>query len=214
MASLLKQCLVNNDAERLIAVSDRQGLAVLTLEVKGIGGHLIHDGSAIERIAVVTIGVDGALISTLEQGRSGALVKLGCEGGVIGAGSSGDNLDGNAGLLGIGGGELLPSFVSFGLEVQVVDGAGSGLGRSVLRGLVFLRLIGRRVVLRLIGRRVVLRLIGGVVVSGLLGGRAGDQSEDHDQCKKQCDDLFHVCSSIMFNLYDCGDKIPMIIVQD
>ena len=195
MASLLKQCLVNNDAERLIAVSDRQGLAVLTLEVKGIGGHLIHDGSAIERIAVVTIGVDGALISTLEQGRSGALVKLGCEGGV-------------------GSGKLLPCFVRFGLEVQVVDGAGSGLGRSVLRGLVFLRLIGRRVVLRLIGRRVVLRLIGGVVVSGLLGGRAGDQSEDHDQCKKQCDDLFHVCSSIMFNLYDCGDKIPMIIVQD
>ena len=45
-------------------------------------------------------------------------------------------------------------------------------------------------------------------------GSAGRQTENHDCCEQQCDDLFHVCSSIMFNLYDCGDKIPMIIVQD
>ena len=43
---------------------------------------------------------------------------------------------------------------------------------------------------------------------------AGRQTENHDRCKQQCDDFFHVFSSIMFNLYDCGDKIPSVIVQD
>ena len=82
VASLLEQSLVDDDAECLVAVADRQGLAVFTLEVESIGGHLIHDGSAVERIAVVAVGVDGALIAALEQGRSGTLVKFGCEGGV------------------------------------------------------------------------------------------------------------------------------------
>ena len=63
-------------------------------------------------------------------------------------------------------------------------------------------------------RRFRCRLGSGGIGGGLRLGCAGSQTEHHDRCKQQCDDLFHVCSSIMFNLYDCGDKIPMIIVQD
>ena len=189
VASLLKQSLVDDDAERLVAVADGEGLAVFTLEVESIGGHLIHDGSAVERIAVVAVGIDGALVAALEQGRSGALVKLGCEGGVIGAGSSGDDLDGNAGLLGIGGGELLPSFVSFGLEVQVVDRTGRfGRGGLFRLGLSRGGFFGGRGVGRLSR--------GGLFgLCGLGLGCAGSQAKNHHERQKHCDDLFHGISS-------------------
>ena len=189
VASLLKQSLVDDDAECLIAVADRQGLAVFTLEVESIGGHLIHDGSAVERIAVVAVGVDGALIAALEQGRSGTLVKFGCEGGVIGAGSSGDNLNGNTSLLGIGCSELLPSFVSFGFEVQVIDRA-SSFGRG---GLFRLGFSGSGFVS---GRGV--SCLGRGVLFGLSGfglGCAGSQAKNHHERQKHCDDLFHGISS-------------------
>ena len=190
VASLLKQSLVDDDAERLVAVADGEGLAVFTLEVESIGGHLIHDGSAVERIAVVAVGVDGALVAALEQSRSGALVKLGCEGGVIGAGSSGDDLDGNAGLLGIGGGELLPSFVSFGLEVQVVDRTGRfGRGGLFRLGLSGGSLFGGGRSRFGLGR-------GGLFgLCGLGLGCAGSQAKNHHERQKHCDDLFHGISS-------------------
>ena len=188
VAGLLKQSLVDDDAERLVAVADRQRLAVFTLEVESVGGHLVHDGGAVQRIAVVAVGVDGTLVAALEEGRSGALVQLGGEGGVVGAGSSGDNLDGNAGLLGVGGGELLPGFVSLGLEVQVVDGAG-----RFGRGGLFRRLSG--FFGGFFGGFFCSR--GGLGRSGLFGlcglglGSAGSQTQNHHESEKHCDDLFH-----------------------
>ena len=184
VAGLLKQSLVDDDAECFVAVADRQRLAVFTLEVESVGGHLVHDGGAVQRIAVVAVGVDGALVAALEEGRSGALVQLGGEGGVVGAGSSGDDLDGNAGLLGVGGGELLPGFVSLGLEVQVVDGAG-----RFGRGGLFRRLSG------FFGGFFCSR--GSLGRSGLFGlcglglGSAGSQTQNHHESEKHCDDLFH-----------------------
>ena len=141
-------------------------------------------------IAVVAVGVDGALVAALEQSRSGALVKLGCEGGVIGAGSSGDDLDGNAGLLGIGGGELLPSFVSFGLEVQVVDRTGRfGRGGLFRLGLSGGSLFGGGRSRFGLGR-------GGLFgLCGLGLGCAGSQAKNHHERQKHCDDLFHGISS-------------------
>ena len=60
IAGLLQQSLVDDDAECFVAVADRQRLAVFTLEVESVGGHLVHDGGAVQRIAVVAVGVDGA----------------------------------------------------------------------------------------------------------------------------------------------------------
>ena len=179
MASLLKQSLVDDDAKRLVAVADGEGLAIFALQVEGVGGHLVHDGGAVQRIAVLAVGVDGALVAALEEGRSGALVKLGGQGGVIGAGSGGDDLDGHAGLRGVGLSDLLPGFVSFRLEVQVVDGAGSGRRLFGLLGRSLFRLLSGGVFCGLLSFLIFSRSLG-----GLLSGRAGDQSENHGQSKK------------------------------
>ena len=169
MAGLLKESLVYDDAEALVAVADGVGEAVAVGEVKGFGGHLVPDVGAGEIVAVLAPGCNGALIADLEHGGSFALVHLGGEGLFIGTGGCGDDLYGNAGLCGVGGGELLPCLVCFGLEVEVVDGAlgcggfGCGCGR-------------------------------GSGCGGCCGSRglaAGAQGKYHDQCEQHCDDLFH-----------------------
>src|SRR5699024_2080645 len=62
----------------------------------------------------------------LEQGGGLALFHLAHQGGLILVGRSGHDGDGHASLGGVLGGQVLPGFVLLGLEVQVVDLAGSG----------------------------------------------------------------------------------------
>ena len=71
----------------------------------------------------------------LEQGGSLALLHLAHQGGLVLAGSSGDNGHRHAGLLGVLSGQILPILILLGLEVQVVDLAGS-LRRAVLEAAV------------------------------------------------------------------------------
>ena len=122
IAGLLQQSLVDDDAKGLIAVADGHGLAVGILQVEVLSGHFLHDVGVIQRIAEIAIGVDGALVAHLEHGGRSGLVQLGGQHGVILAGGGGDDLDLHAGLLGVGLGQILPSLVGFGLEVQVVHG--------------------------------------------------------------------------------------------
>ena len=61
----------------------------------------------------------------LEQGGSFALLHLAHQGGLVLAGSGGHDGDRHAGLLGVLSGQILPILILLGLEVQVVDLAGS-----------------------------------------------------------------------------------------
>ena len=179
VTGLLQQSLVDDNAESLIAVANGNNLTGIIVQVKGIGGHfLVHVG--IPQVqAVVAPGLHSALVANLEQGRSGGLVHLGGEGVVVGAGSGSHNRDLHAGLFGIQLGQILPGLVSFGLEVQVVHGAGSGCGRlgSLGGGLSSLGVCGFGVA-------------GGSGVGGLTC--TGGEAQDHNRCQQQCDDLLHV----------------------
>ena len=171
MTGLLQKSLVDDDAEALVAVADGVGEAVLIGEVEGVSGHLIPNVGVGEVVAVLAPSINGALVANLEHGGSLALVHLGGEGLLIGAGGGGDYLHGNAGLLGVGGGNLLPCLICLGLEVEVVNGA----LRAACSGGLFCGSLG---------------FFGGGVVRRLRA--AGAQRKHHYQSQKQCNDLFHL----------------------
>ena len=172
MAGLLEQSLVYDDAERLVAVTGGKHFAVLAKEVEVIGGHFLVEVGVLQIEAVLAPGVQSTLVAALEQRGGLALVHLGGQSGLIVAGSSGNDLYGYSGELGVLLSQLLPSGVGFGLEVEIIDGTGcSGLLGGLLRG-----------------RR-----------SAFLGGfslvcsrcRTGCHREYHSNSQQQCQKLLH-----------------------
>ena len=123
VAGLLEEVHIDDDAVALIAVADGAELAVLIIDVVGIGVQLVGDLGAGEIQAVVGPGVGAGLVAHDEQGGRVGLVHLSGQGLRIGAGSGGDHVHGDAGLLGVELRDLLKNFIGFGLEVQPVDGA-------------------------------------------------------------------------------------------
>ena len=102
VAGLLEQGLVHDDAEGFVAVADGNGLAGFVLQVEVGGGHLVVHVGAFEIVAELAVAVDSAEVADLEHGGGGVLVEFGGQGSVVLAGSGGDDLHGNAGLLGVG----------------------------------------------------------------------------------------------------------------
>ena len=130
--------------------------------------------------------IQAGQVADLIQGGSLALSHLSGQSVGVGAGSSGDDLHGHAGLLGVDSGQSLPGLVSLGLKVQIIDLAGSG--GDGLRGLGGLGLGG------LLGLSGSLRL-GSCL--GLGGGvaAASHERQSHGQSQDQCKQLFHLDSS-------------------
>ena len=125
-----QQLLVVDDAVGLNDVSDT-GNGVAVLQCEGVAGQLAVDIAAGQVKAVVLPVCQTHRAVDLEQGRSLALLHLAHQGGLILAGSGGHDGDRHAGLLGVGSSQVLPGLILLGLEVQVVDLAGScGSGRS------------------------------------------------------------------------------------
>ena len=171
MASLLQQGLVGDDAIGFEAVRYGDDAALGVLQGIVFGGELVIYGGVGQIIAVLTPGGNAALVA-LEQRGGLALVHLGGQSGLIVAGSSGNDLYGYSGELGVLLSQLLPSGVGFGLEVEIIDGTGcSGLLGGLLRG----------------------RL------SAFLGGfslvcsrcRTGCHREYHSNSQQQCQKLLH-----------------------
>ena len=142
VAGLLQQSLVDDDAKGLVAVTDGHGLAVGVLQVEVMGGHLIVDISALQVVAELTVAVHSAQIAHLEHGGSSVLIHLGSQRGIVLAGSGGEDLDGHAGLSGVGGSQSLPSSVGLGLKVQVVHATGGSV--AALVGVVLLLTAGHQ----------------------------------------------------------------------
>ena len=162
VTGLLQQGLVDDDAKGLVAVADGHGLAVGVLLIEVMGGHLVVHIGAFQIVAELTIAVDSAHIAHLEHGGSGVLIHLGGQRGIVLAGSGGDDLDGHAGLGGVGCGQSLPRGIGLGLKVQVIHAAGSGS---------------------------VATLVG--IGVGLLLLAAGYQRQRHDEGQKHCKKLLH-----------------------
>ena len=162
VAGLLQQRLVDDDAERLVAVADGDEL-VAVIQVEVVGGELLDKVGVLQIQRVFAPGLDGALVADLEHGGSGVLIHFRGQGVVVFAGRGGDDLNGHAGLLGVGLGKILPGLVGFGLEVQVID-------LAVRRGLH----------------------IGGLAgIIGLVAALAGREDEDHDKRQCECDEFLH-----------------------
>ena len=123
VASLLQQGLVGDQTVALDNVADAQG-GVAVLQGVGVAGQLTGEGSTGQVVAVVFPAGKTDRTVDLEQGGCVALGHLAHQGGLVLTGSSGHNGDGNAGLLGVLGSQILPCFILLGLEVQVVDLAG------------------------------------------------------------------------------------------
>ena len=164
VAGLLQQSLVDNDAEGLIAVTDGHGLAVGVLQIEVMGGHLVVHVGAFQIVAELTVAVDSAQVAHLEHGGSGVLIHLGGQGGVVLAGSGGDDLDGHAGLRGVSGGQGLPGGIGLRLKVQIVHTAGGS------------------------GIAVAITSVG----IGLLLLTAGYQRQSHHKSQKHAKKLLHV----------------------
>ena len=127
-----------------------------------MGGHLIVDISALQVVAELTVAVHSAQIAHLEHGGTSVLIHLGSQRGIVLAGSGGDDLDGHAGLSGVGGSQSLPSSVGFGLKVQVVHAAGGSVAALGL----------------------------GVVLLLAAGNQRQRHDESKDQCKKLLHDYY------------------------
>ena len=123
-ASLLQQLLVDDDAVALVAVADGTNLALSILQDIGVGVQLVEDVGIGQIQAVLAPSLDGGSVTDDEHGGSLGLVHLCGQSLVVGTGSSGDDLDGNTGLLGVHSGQLLQSLIGLGLKVQPVDGTG------------------------------------------------------------------------------------------
>ena len=131
VAGGLEEVAIDDDAVALEAVADGDQAAVLVIEVVGVGVQLIGDGGVGQVHGELAPLLDTGLVADDEEGGRGGLVHLGGQRLAVGAGSGGDDLDGNAGLLGVHGGQLLGSLVQLGLEVQPIDRTGiRGGGRS------------------------------------------------------------------------------------
>ena len=161
LTSLFEELGVDDDAEGFVAVADGLQFASLIVEVEGVGVQLVGDGGAGQIQCVIVPVSKAGHVADVEDGGRFALAHLGGQGVGVGAGSSGNNLDGNAGLGGVVGSELLQRLVELRLEVQVVDLAGRGSRSVVGSGVVGLGLsIG--------GVRGVLSVVSAGVVSGVL----------------------------------------------
>ena len=123
VTSLFQQGLVGDQTVAFDNVADAQG-GVAVLQGVGIAGQLTGDLGAGQVVAVVFPAGQADRAVDLEQSGRIALGHLAHQGGLVLAGSSGHDGDGNAGLLGVLGGQILPGFILLGLEVQVVDLAG------------------------------------------------------------------------------------------
>ena len=123
VAGSLDQVGVDDDAVALEAVADGDQAAVLIIEVVGVGVQLIGDGGVGQVHGELAPLLDAGLVADDEEGGRGGLVHLGGQGLAVGAGSGGDDLDGDTGLLGVHLGKALSGLVQFGLEVQPVDRA-------------------------------------------------------------------------------------------
>ena len=139
VAGSAQQFLVIDDAVGLDDICDA-GNSVAILQCEGIAGQLTVQLAAGQIVAVILPVCQTHRAVHLEQGGSLALLHLAHQGGLVLAGSSGDHGHGHAGLLGVDLGQILPSLILLGLEVQVVDlavslcsGAGSS-GRAGSRG--------------------------------------------------------------------------------
>ena len=139
VAGSAQQFLVIDDAVGLDDICDA-GNSVAILQCEGVAGQLTIDLTAGQIVAVILPVCQTHRAVHLEQGGSFALFHLAHQGGLVLAGSSGNDSHRHAGLLGVLGGQILPSLILLGLEVQVVDlavclcsGAGSS-GRTGSRG--------------------------------------------------------------------------------
>ena len=130
---LVQEGAVVDEAVRLDHIRDSQHLPVLD------EGEVIAFEVAVERgiaqvQAIVPPGFQAHGAVDLKQRGRIRLLHLGPQGVLIGAGGGGHHRDGHAGLLRVGLGQRLPLLGLFGLEVEVVDRAGSGdRGRGRLR---------------------------------------------------------------------------------
>ena len=125
IAGLGQQSLVDDDAVALIAVTDGADLALGILQDVSVGVQLVEHIGAGQIVAELAPGVHSGGVAHDEHGGSLVLIHLGGQGVVVGAGSSGHDLDGHTGLLGVQASDLLQSLVGLGLEVQPVNTAGS-----------------------------------------------------------------------------------------
>ena len=140
--------LVTGSGQQFLVVDDAVGLndvcnagdSVAVLQSEGVAGQLAVDLTAGQIVAVILPVSKTNRAVHLEQGRSLALLHLAHQGGLVLAGSGGDNGHGHAGLLSVDLSQILPSLILLGLEVQVVNlavclcsGAGSS-GRTGSRG--------------------------------------------------------------------------------
>ena len=178
VAGLLDQVGVDDDAVALEAVADGDQLAVLIVEVVGVGVQLVGDGGARQVEGIVAPVADGVGVADDVQRRGIALIHLGGQGLAVGAGSGGDDLDVDALLFLVQLGDLLERVVGLRLEVQPVDRAGLAAGG---------------------GRRGALGAGAGRRGFGLAA--AGNESQGHDHCENKCKNLFHDKSPHFIDLY-------------
>ena len=176
VAGIGQQLGVDDDTEGLVAVAHGLQLTGLVVEVEVVGGQLTGERRSGQIQSVLIPVLQAGHVADVVDGGSAVLAHLGVQGVGVVAGSSGYDLDRHAGLLGVAGGQTLQSLVELGLEVQVVDGTGSG-------GRVGLGLGGGSVNLG----------FGGSLGLGSGLGAAGGQTHYHDNCQQQCNQLFHLC---------------------
>src|SRR5699024_6628892 len=133
VTSLSQQGLVDDNAVGLDNVGNAQH-RVAVLEGVFIAGELTVNSAVAEVIAVVLpVGKSHGAVDLGEGGRV-ALAHLAHKVGLVLAGGGATHGDGNAGLLGVELGQLLPLGSLLGLEVQVVDFAAGG--SAVIAGLI------------------------------------------------------------------------------
>ena len=124
-AVLGQQVLVVDQAVGLDDVGQTQHLTVL-LQGEVVALELLVDLGIAQVQAVVAPGLQTHRAVHLKQGRRFGLFDLGAQGVFIGAGGGGHNGHGHTGLLGVHLGQSFPLFSLLGLEVQIVNRAGSG----------------------------------------------------------------------------------------
>jgi len=128
VAGSLDQIGVDDDAVALVAVADRHQVAILVIQVVGIGVQLVGNGGILQVQSIILPVLHGVLVADNKQRGGIALVHLGQQGLVVSTGSGGDNLHVNAGLVLVHGGNFLQHLVRLGLEVQPIDRTFFGLG--------------------------------------------------------------------------------------
>ena len=131
---LLQDGVVVDDAVALGGERRAVDGAVIGLERHGVVGEGL-DEVRVGKVEGVVLpgGKADRAVDVEDRGRVG-LGDLALEGLPVGAGGSGDDLDGDAGLLLVGGGDLLEGLLRLGLEVEEVDAARAGSVGGVRAG--------------------------------------------------------------------------------